>query len=87
MGKRTSWGGGKRRAVRETLRRLGMGARVEDVVAALAGYGIAVSPELVRSVRVEMLKGLDRVQLRREGIPRPGRRPSAHPFQKKLPRP
>jgi hypothetical protein len=46
---------GKRRAVRNTLVRLGLQARPAEVCAALARYGVAVSPDLVRQVQRELL--------------------------------
>ena len=46
----------KRRAIRNTLARLGMQAKPGEVVAALALHGIAVSESLVRAVLMEMLR-------------------------------
>ena len=45
-----------RRAVQNELYRLGMQAKSEEVVAALAQCDIEVSEELVERVKVEMLK-------------------------------
>jgi hypothetical protein len=47
---------GRRRAIQQTLGRLGMQASNRDVVAALAVFGMSVTEGLVRQVRIEMLK-------------------------------
>jgi hypothetical protein len=46
----------KKRAIQNTLGRLGMQASNHEVVATLAEVGIDVTEGLIRQVRVEMLK-------------------------------
>jgi hypothetical protein len=46
-----------RQAVRVTLARLGLHATPRAVLDELARYGMHVSEELVRSVRLEMVRG------------------------------
>ncbi len=53
---------GRRRAIQKTLGRLGMQASNREVVAALAGCEMSVTEELVRQVRVEMLKEASKVE-------------------------
>jgi hypothetical protein len=50
----------RKRAVENTLHRLGMQAKPEEVVAALAQQGIEVSEDFVRLVRIGLLKAADR---------------------------
>jgi hypothetical protein len=61
--------GGKRRAIRDALHRLGLHARPAQVVAALAGRGVVVSAGQVRAVLFELLRG----------PAGPGRRDAARP--------
>ena len=49
----------KRKTITNALSRLGWQAHGKDVVALLADYGIMVSEDLVRSVRVESMKKSD----------------------------
>ena len=60
---------GKKRAVQNTLGRLGMQASNREVVAALAEVGVGVTEGLVRQVRVELLKEAARVERRRARLP------------------
>jgi hypothetical protein len=50
-----------RQKVCNTLRRLGMQAQAGEVVVALAKYGVSVSEGFVERVRIEELKGRERV--------------------------
>jgi hypothetical protein len=47
---------GKKQAIKNTLARLGLHATPKAVVHALGQQGVKVSEELVRQVRVEMMK-------------------------------
>lgn len=60
----------RKRAIRDTLGRLGMQASNREVVAALAEVGIGVTEGLVRQVKVELLKGAARGDRQRAGLPR-----------------
>lgn len=60
---------GRRRAIKQTLGRLGMQAANNEVVAALAECGILVSEEMVRQVRVEMLKEVAKVERHKVTVP------------------
>lgn len=60
----------RKRAIRDTLGRLGMQASNREVVAALAEVGIGVTEGLVRQVKVELLKGAARGERQRAGLPR-----------------
>ncbi len=62
---------GRRRAIQKTLGRLGMQASNQEVVAALAEWGVGVTEELVRQVKVEVLKEASKVE--RQKITVPGR--------------
>lgn len=58
---------GKKRAVENALHRLGMQAKPEEVIAALARQGIEVSLELVRLVRFDLLRAAAR--MRAQAVP------------------
>ena len=60
---------GRRRAIQKTLGRLGMQASNREVVAALAECGMGVTEELVRQVKVEMLKEASKVERQRVTVP------------------
>jgi hypothetical protein len=60
---------GKRQAIRNALFRLGLQTPPKVVVHALAQQGVQVSEELVRQVRVELLKEATRATAVR--VPRP----------------
>jgi hypothetical protein len=85
MGRRVN-SGGKRRAVRNALGRLGLHAGDGQVVRELERQGVSVSGELVRAVRVEMLK--ETAELRRQRAALPNRPDPAvrHRPQKRPPR-
>jgi hypothetical protein len=68
-------GGGQVRAVRDALSRLGMQARDEAVVAALAGRGVTVSRGFVRQVRFALLKAATDARGPRAPAPLPGNWP------------
>jgi hypothetical protein len=62
------------RAIQNTLARLGMQVSPQQVVGALAAFGIDVNEGLVRRVKVEMLKRaakVERHQVRTPQIERP----------------
>jgi hypothetical protein len=54
--------GSRKRAVENALGRLGMQAKPEEVIAALAQQGIEVSEEFVRLVRIGLLKATARMR-------------------------
>ena len=56
MGKQRGQGTSKTRAIHNALARLGMQASAQQVVAALAGFGIDVTDAQVGQVKVEMVK-------------------------------
>ena len=60
---------GRRRAIQKTLGRLGMQASNREVVAALAECGMSVAEELVRQVKVEMLKEAAKVERQKVTVP------------------
>ena len=60
---------GRRRAIQKTLGRLGMQASNREVVAALAECGMSVTEELVRQVKVEMLKEAANVERQKVTVP------------------
>ncbi len=60
---------GRRRAIQKALGRLGMQASNREVVAALAGCGMSVTEELVRQVKVEMLKEASKGERQRVTVP------------------
>ena len=62
---------GRRRAIQKTLGRLGMQASNQEVVAALAECGMGVTEELVRQVKVEILK--EAVNVERQKVTAPDR--------------
>jgi hypothetical protein len=76
----------KRRAVRNTLARLGPQAGAHEVAAALAAEGIHVSEALVQRVRQEVLAELLSPRQGRAGPPLPLDRRRTRPFQKRPPR-
>ena len=59
----------RRRAIQKTLGRLGMQASNQEVVAALAECGMSVAEELVRQVKVEMLKEAAKVERQKVTVP------------------
>ncbi len=64
----------KARAIQNALARLGMQTSPEQVVAALAEFGIDVNEGLVRQVKVDMLKQAakaERQQVRTPQVERP----------------
>jgi hypothetical protein len=83
MGNRRGQGNSRTRAIQNALDRLGMQARPEQVVAALADIGIFVTEALVLQVKMRMLKRLvqvERQQVRTPQIERPQvRRPPKVP--------
>ena len=58
----------KKRAVQNALGQLGWQARVKDVIALLADYGIEVSEGLISRVKVESLKRSDALKLKQMKI-------------------
>jgi hypothetical protein len=62
MAKRRGPGTSKTRAIQNALDRLGMQASPQQVVAALAEFGIDVNGGLVRQVKLEMLKQAAKVE-------------------------
>ena len=60
---------GRRRAIQQTLGRLGMQASNQEVVAALAECGIGVTEGLVRQVKVEILKETAKVERQKITVP------------------
>ena len=62
MAERRVHGINKTRAIQNALARLGMQASPEQVVAALAEFGIEVRERLVRRVKIEMLKEAAQVE-------------------------
>jgi hypothetical protein len=60
---------GRRRAIQKTLGRLGMQVSNQDVVAALAEGGMSVTEELVRQVKIEMLKEASKVERQSVTVP------------------
>jgi hypothetical protein len=75
----------KRRAVRTVLYRLGLQARADEVVAALAELGVVVGAGLVRGVRLEILQDQYRTARQRTRATPPDRRPDRRRHQQ-LPR-
>lgn len=74
----------KRRAIRNTLARLGMQAKPEQVAEALEGYGIVVSGRLVSRVKLQIL--LDEAKAVRERSKRPPKsKTRKRPQQRKIP--
>ena len=70
----------KKRAIQNTLARLGMQAKPTQIVAALALHGIILSERLVRAVLMEMLKTTQNYQPRQRESSR------TFPPQKVMPR-
>jgi hypothetical protein len=75
---------GKKRAIRNVLFRLGLHTTPKGIVDALAQQGVQVSEELVRQVRIELLKGSDKGKVvtgasRHLGPPGVRRRPQGFP--------
>jgi hypothetical protein len=66
----------KKRAVENTLFRLGMQAKPEEVVAALARLGIEVSEGLVRQVLFDLLKGAAGMRVKSTQPHKDNKRPS-----------
>ena len=79
MAKRRGPGTSKTRAIQNALDRLGMQASPEQVVAALAEFGIDVTETLVRRVKMEMLMRVAQVKRQQMQIPRAGRSPVRRP--------
>jgi hypothetical protein len=73
MAKRRGQGTSKTRAIQNALDRLGMQASPEQVVAALAEFGIDVTEALVRQVEVAMLKRVAQVKRQQTQMPSAGR--------------
>jgi hypothetical protein len=69
MAKRRGQGISKARAIQNTLARLGMQASPEQVVAAVASFGIDVTEALVRQVKADMLKHAAQVERQRVKVP------------------
>jgi hypothetical protein len=74
----------ERRAIRNTLDRLGMQAKPEQVVADLESHGLEVSDRFVSLVRMQLLR--DDAKAARERSKRPPK-PKAHnrPQRRKIP--
>ena len=79
MAKRRGPGTSKTRAIQNALDRLGMQASPEQVVAALAEFGIDVAEALVRQVKMQMLKRVAKVERQQTQIPRAGRPQARRP--------
>ena len=75
MKRRSGFSTSKRRAVENAFDRLGMQAKPEAVVAALARQGIEVSEEFVRSVRFDRLRAAGRMSMQAAQPHRPIRQP------------
>jgi hypothetical protein len=75
---------GKKRAIRNAFIRLGMQTRAKEVVRVLEGHGVYVDEQLVRLVRVEMLKGIAGARLAE--APRPVPPPAVRRCPKGFPR-
>jgi hypothetical protein len=60
---------GSRRAIQRKLGRLGTQASNQEVVAALAECGMGVTEELVRQVKVEMLREAAKIERQRVTVP------------------
>jgi hypothetical protein len=74
----------KRRAIRNTLARLGMQARPDQVVEALENYGIEVSHRFVSRVKIQILQ--DESKAARERAERPPKpKTCKRPQQRKIP--
>jgi len=74
----------KRRAIRTVLARLGMQGKPQEVVETLESYGVSVGPQLVRSVKLQILR--DDAKAARERVklpPKPGT--GKRPQQRKIP--
>src|SRR5262245_35409542 len=69
MAKRRGQGISKARAIKNTLERIGMQASHEQVVAAVASFGMDVTEALVRQFKVEMLKQAAQVERQRVKAP------------------
>jgi hypothetical protein len=63
----------KTRAIQNALDRLGMQASPEQVVGALAEFGIDVAEALVRQVKMQMLKRVAQAKRQQMQMPRAGR--------------
>lgn len=74
-----------RQKVRHTLHRLGMQAKAQEVVDALAQFGLTVSEGFVERVRLEELKGRDRGQTVARRSNRIGKRHQAKKIPQKRP--
>jgi hypothetical protein len=77
MAGRANGAANRKRAVREAFHRLGLHTRPAAIVRTLAEFGIAVGEDLVRLVRVELLKGTAETLRERARTPRPAPRPPA----------
>ena len=75
-----------RQKVRNALQRLGMQAKAKEVVDALANYGLSVSAGFVERVRMEELKGRERVGLADQASNRVRRRHRMQKIPQKRPR-
>jgi hypothetical protein len=79
MAKRRGQGISKARAIQNALARLGMQASPEQVVAAVASFGMDVTEALVRQVKVEMLKQAAQVERQQVKVPNADRPTVRHP--------
>ena len=82
MGRQADVRTGKRRAIRDALGRLGMHANPAAVVRELAGT-IAVSEDLVRAVRIDLLKRTDERRRHQAEFSKGSRTSAPHRPQKK----
>jgi hypothetical protein len=78
--------GGKKRAIRAALARLGLQARPAEVVAYLRGLGVEVSEEAVRAVGFDLLREASRAERRRAEARAPAGPAPARRFAKVPPR-
>ena len=69
MSRRRRQGTSKARAIQNALARLGMQASAQQVVAALAGFGIDVTDAQVGQVKVEMLKQAAKAERQQVRVP------------------
>lgn len=74
----------KRRAIRNTLGRLGMQATPTQVVEALEGFGVEVSETFVSQVRLQMLRHDTKATRERSKRP-PKIKSRKRPQQRKIP--
>jgi hypothetical protein len=60
---------GKKKAIQNTLARLGLQTSNREVVAALASFGLDVSEALVQQVRIQMQKEAAKIAQQRVRVP------------------